>query len=412
MPPCPSSTLPPDTPILSVSRLVDLLKEVIEDNLAQVWLRGELCNLSRPASGHWYFALKDDTSLIRAVMFRSANRTVSFLPANGQQVLCCGRASLYRERGDVQLLIDRMEPDGIGSLQLAFEQLKARLQQEGLFATERKKPLPPYPGSIGLITSASGAVLHDIRTVLRRRAAGVRLILRPVLVQGEQAAEQICQALADFNRLAQTDVLILARGGGSLEDLQAFNDERVARAIAASRLPVISAIGHETDYSIADFVADLRAPTPSAAAELVVRNRCELEQHLDQLDGRLRRGLRGRLQQTRQQLDALQRRLRHPRQTLQWQRDRLHWLRAGLQQALQKQLDRRHQQLALACQRLDGLSPLRILARGYTLVEQDDVQARPLSQATGLLAGQRVWLRFHDGRIPARLEQDGPAQHP
>ncbi|RME34203.1 MAG: exodeoxyribonuclease VII large subunit, partial [Deltaproteobacteria bacterium] len=252
------------TPI-SVSRLVALLQEVLEDNFVQVLVEGEISNLSRPASGHVYLTLKDSEAQIRAVMFRSQARMLRFDPENGLAVLCRGRVAVYRQRGELQLILDTMEPVGLGSLQLAFEQLKARLAAEGLFDAGRKKPLPAFPGRIGIVTSPTGAAIRDMLNVLGRRHSGVSVLLCPVPVQGDEAPAAIAAAIADLNRVEDVDLVIVGRGGGSIEDLWAFNEEIVARAIAASVKPVVSAVGHETDWTIADFVADLRAPTPSAA---------------------------------------------------------------------------------------------------------------------------------------------------
>jgi exodeoxyribonuclease VII large subunit len=308
-------------PILTVTRLAALLKEVVEENFAQVLVEGEISNFSVPASGHFYFSLKDESAQVRAVMFRSQARLLAFRPENGMQVILSGRVSLYPQRGEVQLVAERLEPLGIGSLQVAFEQLKTRLAGEGLFAEARKRPLPTFPRTVGVVTSATGAAIHDIVNVLRRRGAGLRLLLAPVRVQGDGAAAEIAAAIADHNRLGVADVLIVGRGGGSLEDLWAFNEEVVARAIHASAIPVISAVGHEVDFTIADFVADLRAPTPSAAAELVARSRLELEGHLDHLAQRLAGQMQGRLELLNERVTGLSRRLRSPRQQLQlWQK--------------------------------------------------------------------------------------------
>ena len=283
------------TKVISVSSLVRLIQELVEDNFVEVLVQGELSNLSRPGSGHFYFSLKDQNAQIRCAMFRNQVRSLKFMPENGMAMICRGRVSLYPQRGDLQLIIESMEPEGVGSLQLAYEQLKEKLLKEGLFADELKKPLPAFPSTIGLVTSASGAAIQDILNILRRRSTGVRVLLRPVRVQGEGAAGEIAAALAELNAEGSANVIIAGRGGGSREDLWAFNEEIVARAIAMSDIPVISAVGHETDFSIADLVADLRAPTLSAAAELVVRNRIDLERHLDQLILRLAAQMRSRL---------------------------------------------------------------------------------------------------------------------
>ncbi|MCD6525454.1 MAG: exodeoxyribonuclease VII large subunit [Desulfuromonas sp.] len=395
----------PNHPILSVHELSELIKETLEDNFVQVWVRGEISNLSRPASGHWYLTLKDSSSQLRCVMFRSANRVVPFQPEHGQQVTCRGRVSLYSQRGDVQFICDSMEAEGYGSLQLAFEQLKKQLEAEGLFSLQHKQTLPAHPQCIGVVTSATGAAIHDIMNVLQRRAAGIRIILRPVLVQGEQASELIATAIKELNQHGQAQVLIVGRGGGSLEDLQAFNSELVARAIFTSSLPVISAVGHETDFTIADFVADLRTPTPSAAAELVVKNRLELEQHVDQLSLRLNTSIRHHLQHCRQQLESLHRRLRSPRHRLRLQQQHYHELSRRLQQAIIRHHQRCQHQLTQLTGRLDALSLLDTLKRGFTMVTTADDRQTLIRRSADLHQGQQVRLMFYDGQAVATVDQ-------
>jgi exodeoxyribonuclease VII large subunit len=393
-------------PILTVTRLAALLKEVVEDNFAQVLVEGEISNFSVPASGHLYFSLKDENAQVRAVMFRSQARLLPFRPENGMQVILSGRVSLYPQRGEVQLVAERLEPRGIGSLQVAFEQLKTRLAGEGLFAEARKRPLPTFPRTVGVVTSATGAAIHDIVNVLRRRGAGLRLLLAPVRVQGEGAAAEIAAAIADHNRLGVADVLIVGRGGGSLEDLWAFNEEVVARAIHVSAIPVISAVGHEVDFTIADFVADLRAPTPSAAAELVARSRLELEGHLDHLGQRLAGQMQGRLELLNERVKGLSRRLRSPRQQLRlWQQRQ-----ADLARRLDRAMARRQQEaqgrLAALAGRLDLLSPLRTLERGYAIVFAEETGKAVLDAGT-LATGDRLQLRFARGRARATVEETG-----
>ncbi|WP_305042966.1 exodeoxyribonuclease VII large subunit [Geoalkalibacter sp.] len=390
-------------PILSVSRLAALLKETVEDNFVQVLVEGEISNFSRPASGHCYFSLKDERAQVRAVMFRAQNRLLPFTPADGLQVICSGRVSLYEPRGELQLVVEAMEPKGLGGLQLAFEQLKARLAAEGLFDAARKRPLPAFPRCVGVVTSAGGAVIHDILNVLRRRGAGVRVLLRPALVQGATAAADIAAGIAELNAQGDADVLIVGRGGGSLEDLWAFNEEGVARAIAGSRIPIISAVGHETDVTIADFVADLRAPTPSAAAELVAKSRLELESHLDHLGLRLAARMEARVALLSERLGGLERRLRSPREQLkQWQA-RCRELEARLPRALQAQLHRRHQQLAAAAGRLDALSPLAVLARGYAIVFREKT-GQAVRRAQDLAVGEGLDIRLAEGRLSAEVK--------
>ncbi|RMF47953.1 MAG: exodeoxyribonuclease VII large subunit [Deltaproteobacteria bacterium] len=389
---------------VSVSRLVTLLQEVLEDNFVQVLVEGEISNLSRPASGHIYLSLKDSDAQIRAVMFRSQARKLRFEPDNGLAVICRGRVAVYRQRGELQLVLETMEPVGLGSLQLAFEQLKKKLAEEGLFSEERKRPLPAFPARIGIVTSATGAAIRDMLNVLVRRHSGVRVLIRPVPVQGDEAPAAIAEAIAEMNRIEDVDLLIVGRGGGSIEDLWAFNEEVVARAIAASAKPVVSAVGHETDWTIADFVADLRAPTPSAAAELVVRNRLELESHIDQLLIRLNRQLVSRLELWRSRLEGLQRRLVPPRQRIRLQAQRLEALERRLCEAARSGVTARHRRLAPLTARLDVLSPLKTLARGYSIAfrESDGAILRSPDQVA---AGDSLRLRLAEGELRARVEE-------
>ena len=390
--------------VLTVSRLASLIKEVVEENFVQVLVEGELSNFAAPSSGHYYFSLKDEKAQIRAVMFRPQNRLLPFRPENGLRVICSGRVSLYPQRSEIQLVVDTLEPLGVGSLQIAFDQLKNRLAAEGLFAEERKRPLPLYPGTIGVVTSASGAAIHDILHVLRRRHAGVRVLLRPVRVQGEGAAMEIAEAIDDLNRFGKPDVLIVGRGGGSLEDLWAFNEECVARAIHASAIPVISAVGHEVDYSIADFAADLRAPTPSAAAEMVVKSRLELEGHLDHLILRLAGQMRGRLDLLGEKIEGLARRLQSPVQRISLCRQRLEDLERRLHQAMKNVLREGDGRLATLAGRLDDLSPLRILARGYAIA-LDEKTGLVVRDARTLAPGDRLRIRFARGSARAAIEE-------
>ncbi|MDY0189418.1 MAG: exodeoxyribonuclease VII large subunit [Desulfuromonas sp.] len=401
--------------ILSISAATELIKETLEDNFAQIWLGGEISNLSTPASGHWYFTLKDSRSQLRCAMFRAHNRNVNFTPENGQQVICHGRISLYSQRGDVQFINDSMEIEGLGNLQLAFEQLKNRLNEEGLFSETHKQPLPEHPTTIGVITSATGAAIHDIMNVLTRRAAGVRIILRPVLVQGEQSATEVAAAIEEFNQHAQADVLIVGRGGGSLEDLQSFNSEVVARAIHASAIPIISAVGHETDFTIADFVADRRAPTPSAAAELVVKNRQDLEQHLDQLTLRLQRAMHHNYHYAAEQLSALSNRLRSPQQLLNIKQQRLAHNHERLLSIFARHLQQQRDRVALLSAQLNALSPLHTLERGFAAVSKRDSRHSMVSRAKQLHQHDEISLRFSDGQVRAKVEKVDlceTAQHP
>ncbi len=395
------------TSILTVSRLNALLREVVEDNFVDVLVEGEISNFSTPASGHCYFSLKDADAQLRAVMFRSQSRLLGFAPQNGMQVVCRGRVTLYPQRGELQLVVESLEPKGVGGLQLAFEQLKARLAAEGLFDAARKRALPAFPKTVGVVTSATGAAIHDILNVLRRRGAGVRVLLRAVRVQGEGAAKEIAEAVAELNRHGEADVLIVGRGGGSLEDLWAFNEETVARALYESKIPVISAVGHEVDYTIADFVADLRAATPSAAAELMAKSRLELEGHLDHLVLRLAGQMRNRLDLCSERVNGLLRRLRSPQQLLTMQRQRQQELERRLQLAMRRRLHDNNRQLAALSDRLHSLSPLQTLARGYAIV-LDGETGLAVRDAATLAAGDAVEIRFRTGRASATIVEAGP----
>ncbi len=396
--------MPEHLPILTVSRLAALLKEVVEENFAQVLVEGEVSNFSVPVSGHCYFSLKDESAQLRAVMFRSQARLLPFRPENGMRVILSGRVSLYPQRGEIQLIAESLEPRGVGSLQVAFEQLKAKLAAEGLFAETRKRPLPPFPRAVGVVTSATGAAIHDILQVLRRRGAGLRVLLRPVRVQGEGAAQEIAEAIADHNRQGVADVLIVGRGGGSLEDLWAFNEEAVARAVHASAIPVISAVGHETDFTIADFVADLRAPTPSAAAELVAKSRLELEGHLDHLALRLAAQMQRRLDLLGERVQGLSRRLRSPREQLALRQRRQEELLRRLRQAMLGSLRDASGELAALAGRLDALSPLRTLERGYAIAFAEK-SGEAVRDASMLASGDRLRLRFARGGASAIVEE-------
>jgi len=395
----PSSSHP-----LTVSRLNQLLKDLVEENFMSVLVEAEISNLSIPASGHLYLTLKDSQAQLRAVMFRPQARLLRFAPENGMQVLVSGRISLYQQRGEVQFIIETLQPQGIGDLQVAFEQTKSRLAVEGLFDSEHKRPLPSYPRVVGVVTSATGAAIHDILNILQRRSFGLQVLLRPVRVQGDGAAEEIAEAIADLNRDGSAEVLIVGRGGGSLEDLWAFNEEVVARAIFQSKIPIISAVGHEIDFTIADFVADLRAPTPSAAAELVAKSRLELESHVDQLLLRLTSGMDRDLRLLHEKISGLQRRLRPPKQQVeQWQR-RLAELEHRLQTAVRQHQNSLRAQLAEASARLETLSPLKTLARGYAIVVKGD-SGPPLVSSESLSQGDLLTIRFHHGTARTRVEK-------
>ncbi|MGP4845911.1 exodeoxyribonuclease VII large subunit [Marinobacter sp. 1Y8] len=355
---------------LSVSELNHQVRHLLEVSFLQVWVEGEISSFSRPASGHWYFTLKDAKSQVKCAMFRGNNQRVRVPPKEGDQVLVRGKVTLYENRGDYQIIAEAMEPAGLGALQQAFDALKLKLQTEGLFDAERKKPVPTLPKHIGVITSATGAAIHDILTVLKRRCPGIPVTLYPASVQGSAAAGEIVNAIQTAERHGVADVLIIGRGGGSLEDLWPFNEEKVARAIAACTLPTVSAVGHEVDFSIADFVADFRAPTPSAAAEHLAPDQSAwirtLEQQSSRLEGLTRR-LLGRLQE---QVAGLGGRLRDPRRELQNHNQRLDDLESRLKSTFTQQLQARSQTLSQQQVRLANQSPKRQLTDSQNRVSQ------------------------------------------
>jgi exodeoxyribonuclease VII large subunit len=386
--------------IYTVSDLTSEIRVLLEDSFSGVWVEGEVSNFHHHSSGHIYFTLKDQESQIRGVMFRMQNRNLRFKPQDGLAVLIYGVLSVYERRGDYQVVVEYMEPKGLGALQLAFEQLKKKLQAEGLFDEARKRPIPMLPRRIGVITSPTGAAIRDILHVLRRRFAGVDVLIYPVTVQGDEAAPEIVEALRELNRRGGLDVLIVARGGGSIEDLWAFNEESVARAIADSKIPVISAVGHEVDYTIADFVADLRAPTPSAAAEMVIAKKDELAQRLDDLQARMTGVMRSRLHALVARVAGLDRHLRllNPMERIRMQRRHL----TGLWKDMTAWADRRllvvTGRLEAAAGKLDSLSPLAILSRGYSIcLRLPDREI--VKDSAGLAAGDEVEVRLHRGRL-------------
>jgi exodeoxyribonuclease VII large subunit len=435
--------------VYSVAELVGAVDQAIRERFGLLWVAGEISNLRPQAAGHVYFTLKDDRSKLDAVMFRSAAQLLVFRPANGMEVVVQGRVAIYAERGIFQLYVDAMEPRGLGALRLAFEQLKARLGAEGLFETSRKRPLPRWPRGVGIVTALHGAAIHDMLTVLRRRWPLARVILRPVRVQGPGAAREIADGIEDLCRGESLDVLIVGRGGGSLEDLWAFNEEVVARAIAASRLPVVSAVGHEVDFTIADFVADARAPTPTAAAALVVPDREEVIAALARAAGGLRSGLVRRTQGAAERLAGLEQRLGDPRRRVADVRQRVDELGARSIVALRRRLawERRdvtnlsgrlaqsgpaaragvmrervrgaaerlrlglafrvraaHAEVARATSRLEALSPLACLARGYAIVRQGGPEGPVVRDAGALARGEMVSMVFAQGRARARID--------
>lgn len=392
--------------IHSVSDVTRYIKMMFarESVLAHLQVRGELSNFKRYASGHCYFTLKDAGSAIKCVMFRSRAQGLRFEPQNGMQVIVSGNIAVYERDGVYQLYADRMIPDGIGDLALAFEQLKARLAAEGLFDEAHKQPLPHFPKTIGIVTSLSGAVLRDIYHVSKRRWPAIRLVLKPVLVQGEEAAQQIAEAIRFFNEKYPVDVLIVGRGGGSMEDLWAFNEEAVVRAIYASQIPVISAVGHETDFTLADFVSDQRAATPSQAAELAVPDRLELRRYIESQAKRLSEQARRQCATKRLRLDACLRStaLEKPQLLLAGRSQRLDRAVQALQHAMKQELTSRRHQLSIACEKLDMLNPLQVLYRGYGIVEK---RGRIVTSVKETKPGERVHIVLRDGRLAARIEE-------
>ncbi|UCG13600.1 MAG: exodeoxyribonuclease VII large subunit [Deltaproteobacteria bacterium] len=433
--------------IYSVSELTREIRGLLEDHFPFIWVEGEISNFRVPASGHYYFVLKDAQSQVRCVMFRSQQRWMRFEPEDGLHVLCQARVTVYEPRGEYQLLVDAMEPRGIGALQLAYEQLKHRLDAEGLFDPEHKKPIPFLTQRLGVVTSATGAAIRDIIRLVRRRYSNLEIYLYPVRVQGEGAAEEIAEGIETFNAEFPVDALIVGRGGGSWEDLWAFNEERVVRAIFASRIPVISAVGHEIDTTLADLVADVRAPTPSAAAELVAQHKEALEGHLDDSYQRLQGRARQTLTLAGERLLNTRQRLRHPAARLADLRLRLdehtQRLELGSRRALSAErqrflrvgdqllhlsperrvgdfrvslnrcsrdlglftrqtLKKKRQNLERVFVQLDGLSPLSILARGYsittTLPEGEVVRA-----ARQVGKDDTVRVRLYEGSLHCKV---------
>ena len=395
--------LRPGRDVYSVSRLNREARMLLETGLATVWVEGEMSNLARPSSGHWYFTLKDAGAQVRCAMFRSSNSRVRIAPRDGAQVLVRARVSLYEPRGDYQLIAENIEDAGEGALRRRFEELKARLAAEGLFDEAVKRPLPPRPRRIGVITSPTGAAIRDILHVLRRRFAAVPVLIYPVAVQGAGAAVEIAAALRRANERAEVDVLLLARGGGSLEDLWAFNEEVVARAIRASQIPVVAGIGHEVDFTIADFAADVRAPTPSGAAEIVVPDRSEWLRAMSGVASRLATGVRRRLARASERLGWLGGRLGrvHPRERLALRAQRLDELEARLGRALGQRLAAARARLLAASRTLNAVSPLATLDRGYAIVVAAD--GHLVRAAREVSPGDRIAARTARGTIHATV---------
>ncbi len=418
----------PERKVWRVSELTAQVRELLERAFRDLWVQGEVSNFRVSPYGHFYFTLKDESAQLRCFVNRKDARFLRLRPEDGLAVTVRGSLSVYEQRGDYQLLVSYLEPVGVGALQLAFEQLKARLAAEGLFAAERKKPLPMLPQRIGLITSPRGAAIADMIRILRRRYENLHLRLYPVRVQGEGAAEEIVEAIRAFNRHRAADVIILARGGGSLEDLWAFNEEIVARAIATSKIPIITGIGHETDFTIADFVADLRAPTPSAAAELVIKSKEELKERLRTLEAKLAHQLRYQVLHARQRLTELlaARGWRELDALLREQMQRADELATRLRQGLREAVGDSRQRWALAAARLasfdlrgalererlrlealsgqlNQLSPMKVLDRGYAIVF--DERGKVVKSAAAVRLGDPIQVQLARGRLEAEVKK-------
>lgn len=387
-------------PIFSVSELNSTAKAVLEKCFSSIGVLGEISNCSRPSSGHIYFSLKDDHAQIRCAFFRNSQRGLNFQLENGQQILVRGQISLYTARGDYQLIVSHAELAGDGALQIAFAQLKAKLELEGLFDARHKKPLPLLPKQIGVVTSSSGAAIRDVLKVLNRRFPSIPVIIYPSLVQGKEAAGQIVAAIELANARQECDVILLTRGGGSLEDLWPFNEESVARAIFASQIPIVSAIGHEVDFTIADFVADLRAPTPSAAAECLSPNKFEWLARLTQYQQRVAHLVQQTLRQAQFHLTSLQKQLRHPLQQIQFQAQRLDQIEQQLTQALKVLLEKKTAKLTQQLIALNALSPLSTLERGYAIVQKGHAIIYDSDQ---LKKGDRITTKLAKGAFDAEV---------
>ncbi|MBI2229918.1 MAG: exodeoxyribonuclease VII large subunit [Deltaproteobacteria bacterium] len=388
---------------LTISELNEIIKGTLESQLDAVWVVGEISNLRVPPSGHCYFTLKDEKSQIAAVMFRRQGAALRFTPENGMAVLCFGRVSLYSVRGDLQLYVESMEPRGQGALYLAFEQLKQKLALEGLFEPERKRPLPFLPAAIGIVTSDKGAALYDMLRIIGDRFPDRRIVIRPVKVQGEGAAQEIAAAIAELDRSGAVEVMIVGRGGGSMEDLWAFNEEIVARAIFASTVPVISAVGHEIDFTIADFVADQRAPTPTAAAEMVVPRKADLQAEMEGFEQTLLRAMRNKLEIAKDYWLGLVKRLGDPGRKLRENQQRLDELSVDLSRRFQERLRQLRDRLAHGIGRLDALSPLAVLDRGYSITHKLP-EERIVKDAGALSLGDRLRVTFAKGKALCRVE--------
>jgi exodeoxyribonuclease VII large subunit len=395
-----------DKKVLSVSELNRLANQVLTQNFPLFWVSGEISNLTRAASGHWYFSLKDNKAQVRCVMFRGRNSHVDWTPQEGDKVEARCNVTLYEARGDFQLTVESLQRAGLGDLFEAFERLKRQLQTEGLFDADIKMPLPPLPQSIGIVTSPNAAALRDVLSTLKRRMPNIPIIIYPTPVQGKGAATLIANAIDEANERQECDVLIICRGGGSMEDLWQFNEEVVARAIANCGIPTVSGVGHETDFTISDFVADVRAATPTAAAELVTPSQAGLIQHLNQMQQQMNRLTLLGLEQRSLNLDHLSRRLVSPMQQLKQQQQSINELGFRLKTVVEQTLQFQRQQLVRLEQNLGHLNPLAVLTRGFALVE--NAQGEIVQSAKNLSTNDAVNIRFAEGEVSATVNYINP----
>ncbi len=445
----------PERKIYTVSQLTDGIRFLLEDGFPSVWVRGEISNFKSAISGHMYFTLKDDAAQIRCVIFRLQNRLLKFKLEDGLQIICWGRLSVYGPRGEYQLILDTIEPEGLGSLMLAFEQLKKRLAADGLFDPARKKPIPPFPKTVGLVTSSTGAAVRDMIRIITRRFPAVNILLTSTSVQGDRAPQEIQTAVERLVKAGGVDVIILGRGGGSVEDLWAFNDERVVRAVANCPLPIVSAVGHETDFTLSDFAADMRASTPSAAAEMVVQDKRDLEAAIEHLVARLKNSAMGFIRRGSSIAEELIKRLYDPRRRIRDKRVGLDDLSMRLVRAMNRKLESADRELAnlagrlrpenladrlqeserdysqlvsrllrsgsgvirehrteveQTSARLSALSPLAVLARGYSIAFDID-SGKVVTDASAVRLASNLKIRLHKGRLVCRvIEKTDPEE--
>ena len=387
--------------VATVSQINNYIKRVLDANtiLNDIWIKGEISNFKLHYSGHMYITLKDEGGVLKAVMFKSAASGLNFKPEDGMRVMARGRVAVYEAGGAYQLYIYEMIPDGVGELYIAYEQLKKRLEAEGIFAPEHKKPIPQYPEKVGVVTAATGAAVRDIINVITRRYPYAEIILYPSLVQGVGAAENICRAIEYFNETKMVDVIIAGRGGGSIEDLWAFNEEAVARAIYASDIPIISAVGHETDFTIADFAADLRAPTPSAAAEIAVPSQLELISRIMVDKNRIANAMIKRLKEEKKHLEGLK--VKNPKERIQDEYIRIDNLEKQAEKNFKIKLLHEKERLGTLASKLDALSPLKVMARGYAIALDDD--GNVIKSAADMDSDMEFDLKLHDGEKRCRV---------